>query len=320
MSTRTAKANKDDPPLIAGWPVAVASGESGAHAIARILLHYLDILVKLEEGVIAAQDIEYLHKFRVALRRSRSLIESVRRLFPPAALHAVRLDMRWLGRVASPVRDLDVFLADFATIQRAVPLGHRKGSAALRKTLLDLHGKAHIRLTQALRSKRYRLFKENWGKFLALFPLENKHPAKADRPINRLADRAITRQYRQLGKLSKHIDGPVPIETLHELRKDIKRLRYLIEAFASLYPAAEIERVQTQLVGFQDSLGKVVDCAAQRLLLKQWRKQMQDAASPASLYAIEALQAALTDREVAAREEFVTHHQGALRTRDRPRM
>ncbi len=320
MSIRTRKANKSEQASIAGWPLAVDSGESGARAIARILLHYLDILVKLEDGVVAAQDIEYLHKFRVGLRRSRSLIECLRRLIPPAVLRAVRMDMRWLGRVAGPARDLDVFLADFATIQRSVPLEHRKGCAALRKALLNLQDKSHARLMKALHSQRYRLFKEKWRSFLALYPLEGNHPVEAERPIERLANRAIKRLYRQLSKASKDLAGAVPVGTLHALRKDIKRLRYLLEAFASLYSARELERSLAHLIPLQDALGKLVDCATQRLLLEQWRKQMQGAASQETLYTIEALQIALVSQELVAREEFAGYHQRALHRQDRPRM
>ena len=43
--------------------------------------------------------------------------------------------------------------------------------------------------------------------------------------------------YKQMVKMGSSIDDDSPAEDLHELRKVGKELRYLLEFFASLYPA-----------------------------------------------------------------------------------
>ena len=57
-----------------------------------------------------------------------------------------------------------------------------------------------------------------------------------------LASHRITRVYRKMVRMGSAIDDDSPAEDLHELRKVGKELRYLLEFFASLYPAESSSR------------------------------------------------------------------------------
>ena len=59
------------PPVQAELPADVA--------VARVLLSFLDELDATHDGTVSDIDIEFLHEFRVAVRRSRAAVETARR-------------------------------------------------------------------------------------------------------------------------------------------------------------------------------------------------------------------------------------------------
>lgn len=61
-------------------------------------------------GTLWGKDIEFLHDFRVACRRSRSILSQLKSAFPESAIKPFLEDFAWLSRLTSAVRDLDVFL------------------------------------------------------------------------------------------------------------------------------------------------------------------------------------------------------------------
>lgn len=55
-------------------------------AMRRILLALLEAMEVNETGTIANLDTEFLHGFRVAVRRTRSVLGQMKTVFPPATL------------------------------------------------------------------------------------------------------------------------------------------------------------------------------------------------------------------------------------------
>ena len=84
-----------------------------ASAVATVLETFLTDIEANLSGVIEDIDIEFLHDFRVAVRRSRSTREAARRR--PAARPGrgwVTPEFKWLGDLTTPSRDLDVHLLE----------------------------------------------------------------------------------------------------------------------------------------------------------------------------------------------------------------
>ena len=61
------------------------------------------------------------------------------------------------------------------------------------------------------------------------------------------------------------------IKKLHELRKDCKKLRYLLELISD--QDKDIEKTVKQLDDIQDILGEIHDCDATIMFLRQQKKQ-----------------------------------------------
>ena len=123
----------------------------------------LDIIQANEPGLRSALDTEFLHDFRVAVRRTRSLLGQIRHVFPPDVVAHFSTEFSWLGRLTGAARDLDVLLlalrgrqADFAA----------DDLAAVTTFLTDSQQLEYRTLVEALDGERYRRLVSEWRTFL----------------------------------------------------------------------------------------------------------------------------------------------------------
>jgi CHAD domain-containing protein len=130
----------------------------------------------------------------------------------------------------------------------------------------------------------------------------------ADLPIEQVASRRIWRMYRKVRKAGRAVTHDGPPEAMHELRKDCKKLRYLIEFFRGLYPAREIKDLVKALKALLDNLGEFQDLEVQADKLRGFARgfDAQDPATLPSVMAIGALVADLLRRQQAAHERFAS--------------
>ena len=77
---------------------------------------------------------------------------------------------------------------------------------------------------------------------------------------------SLNLRYRRLFKAAGNIDSP---EAMHRLRICAKKLRYLSEFFAGLYPRHKVKRFISSLGVLQEELGAVNDAATCRELVAQ---------------------------------------------------
>jgi triphosphatase len=75
-----------------------------------------------------------------------------------------------------------------------------------------------------------------------------------------LARKALTKTWKRVRKRGRGIES-LNAEQRHELRKALKKLRYTVEFFSSLYPAKEAERFGKRLKKLQKLCGDVSDAA-----------------------------------------------------------
>ena len=81
-------------------------------AVADALLGYLAEMDATVDGIVDDIDTEYLHDFRVAVRRTRSVLKMLGDVLPPGLAERVAPEFRWLGDITTPTRDLDVYLLE----------------------------------------------------------------------------------------------------------------------------------------------------------------------------------------------------------------
>jgi len=238
-----------------------------ANAAARLILRYLLELMRANEaGIKADADIEFLHEYRVAVRRTRSVLGQIRNVFPPEKVECFKREFGNLGRRTNDLRNLDVFLSTEADYRARLPGDMREDITPLFDFLRSRRSEVFAGVVASLESAPYGRFLDEWDRFLHQ-PIGENYPRNARVPIIKLARRRIDRQYHTVLRDGVHaLDHPED-EVLHTLRLECKKLRYLLEFFAVLFPPEEVAPLLKRLKRLQDNLGAVSDLGDQRAYL-----------------------------------------------------
>lgn len=250
-------------------PAATVSADEGAR---RIHLALLGTLVANERGVRDQVDTEFLHDFRVAVRRTRSLLTQIRRVFPPAIVEHFAAEFSWLGRLTGPPRDMDVLVLSI----RAEHTGLSASDAeALLAILGDLQQQEHRTLADALDGGRYARLLAAWRAFLDSRGEPHVDAPQAGRLLADVISRRAWRLSRRIAASTDTIDEGTEAARLHGVRITAKKLRYLIDVTPGFYEPAALEGVLRALKHLQRVLGDFNDAHVQagRLLAcrRTWR-------------------------------------------------
>ncbi len=243
-------------------------------AVKRLLGFFLSVIEAHREAVIADVDSDCLHDLRVAARRSRSLLRQARHVLPARRTEQARTFFTRLGQATNRQRDLDVMLLNFDLYRARLPVPARGRLDILYAWIVEQRRLALEDSTAFLRSADCARFMVDWRAYLATPPPRRSVLVRAAWSVERLAAARIWKAYKRVLAEGAAIDESSPPQALHELRKRCKTLRYLIECFASLYPAGKIERALKILKRLQDILGEYQDLHAHVLLLCEARALM----------------------------------------------
>jgi CHAD domain-containing protein len=283
-----------------------AEQRADAAAVA-VLLRLLDVIEANVDGALTDLDSEFLHDLRVAVRRTRSVQRELRGVFGPAELARFRTEFRWLQQATGDVRDLDVYVLEFAEFRAMIPLALRPDLEPLLGVLRTRRAGARRAMVRELRSVRAGTLLSEWRTFLGgLTRLPEHDRPDAARPIGELAGERIRKVYKRMLKMGGAIDAASPPQDYHELRKKGKELRYMLELFgAPLYPAAVVKPMIKALKSLQDVLGRHQDREVQVATLRALLDEVSALpGGAAALMAIGVLVQELGADERAARAEF----------------
>jgi CHAD domain-containing protein len=292
--------------------LALNPDAEATHAWAEVLATLAETLDANEPGARDDLDSEFLHDFRVAVRRTRSVLAQGRGVLAPAPLTRFRDDFAWLGTVTSPTRDLDVWLLTLPELAAGIDETLRDELEPLR-ALLERHQRtAQRRLVRDLDSPRYARLRRDYAAWLAQLATDEDTEADggtdlpdARRGAPAVAGARIAKAYKRVVRDGRRIDDDSPPESLHELRKDAKRLRYALECFGSLFPSEPVQALVRDLKGLQDCLGEFQDCEVQAGTLRGYADDLaRSRAGAGTLLAMGALVEQLAERQHRARAAF----------------
>ena len=240
------------------------------------LLHHLLIIMERNlPGTRQDLDSEFLHDFRVAVRRTRSLLSQVKGVMPPAVARHFGAEFKWLGQITGTTRDLDVYLLKLPGYRAELPASMQDDLQPLQDYLVRHQQREQRKLARQLASMRCRRLLEGWRDLLGNSWHDSQWPEKAARPILESANRKSWKTYRLVLEEGLAISDDSPPAALHELRISCKKLRYLMEFFQSLHPADLINKQIKALKGLQDTLGDFQDLEVQADALRDFGHAMQ---------------------------------------------
>ncbi|MGO9974386.1 MAG: CHAD domain-containing protein [Solirubrobacteraceae bacterium] len=276
-------------------------------AAVRVLQRLLEVMDDTLPGTLADLDTEFLHDYRVAVRRTRSVQRELARAFEPGPLAQMRTEFRWLQQVTSETRDLDVYVLDFEQMRGLLPELLRSDLDPLLGVLRRRRLLARQAMSRDLRSERSERLRVDWTALLGSLverPVQER-PYGA-RPIGEVSAERIRRVYRQMAKMGDAIDPESPPEDYHELRKKGKELRYLLELFGvPLHDETVVKPMIRSLKGLQDVLGRHQDREVQIGKLRSLASEVSTiTGGPGAVLAMGALIERLHEDMLAARGEF----------------
>ena len=234
----------------------------------RVALQRLtDAMTSTFSGVLRGDDPEDLHAFRVAVRRIRTMLQDGADILESESRDRFRHDFRWLGDITTPTRDADVHLLEFPQLVDALPSVSASALETLRESLQQHRSVCHAAMSIELRSPQRAEFASAWIAFLADDDAWSADEERSAEPAVAIVTERIERAHRQLVKNGRKITKKSPAIALHELRKEGKRLRYLIECFRPLLDPKSVDTVLGPLRDLQDVLGEFQDTEVQAVAL-----------------------------------------------------
>ena len=239
---------------------ATRPDEPMAEAGRAILRFHFERMLAEEEGTRKGEDPEALHRMRVATRRQRAALRIVARHFRKKAVRDFRDELRTLAERLGAVRDLDVLIERFQAYRSALGA---ETAHALEPLLDDWRRRRDVarhEMLHHLDGDAYQSFTTRYAEFLES-PGAGVKEAHDDAPQPRLVRDVLPSEiWEHYGRLHAYA-GVVewaPIETVHALRIEGKRLRYLLEFFSeALGPG--LGKVIEALVALQDHIGELHD-------------------------------------------------------------
>jgi len=276
-------------------------------AVARLLLRLLDTLEQNVDGVLRDIDTEFLHDLRVAVRRSRSAIKLLGEVLPADLARHYAAEFKWLGDLTTPTRDLDVHLLGFGAMTAQLTAASPADLEPFRAFLVRRRAREFRRLAAALRGPRFRAITDDWRKeLLEIRDAGGPSRRRREPTAAELALRTTGRAFRRVAAHGAAITADSPPESLHDLRKRAKELRYLLEFFAPLHDPVAYRKVLSDLKSLQDCLGDFQDSQVQRQEIHTLADAMlaERAAPAATLLAMGEIAANLTLSQAEARADF----------------
>jgi len=277
-------------PLDEGMPAAAALKQIHRELLRRIEAN--------EDGVRSVVPGEYLHDFRVAVRRTRTGLRQLRQVYPRAIGDRFAGDFKWLSGLTGTARDLQVYRRAFETFPAALGADGVADLAPFAGFLREHERDERQRCTGALSSSRYHELKDDWRGFLQGTGASGQHPDGPDaaRPVRAVAAQRIRAAYDRVVRRSSELQADSPAATFHRMRLDCKKLRYLLEFFGNLFDGEEGVQTIRSLRRTQDALGAINDLRVQAEWLARY--DVDGAAT-------RALADYLGERQTRERQEFL---------------
>lgn len=214
-------------------------------------------------GALVSPDPEYVHQFRVTLRRLRTLLKVYKSTLPRGFAQSWSDTLGKLAAGTGDARDLDVLRE---TILQPV-LDSEDGPAleSLMQRAMDACLKAREAAHSSLSASVHAVPLLTFARALNTLP-ENEDSGELAGFVRKRLNRVHSRACKRLAVAT---EARTP-ETAHQLRIALKHLRYSCEFFAPVFDEASMLRFAKDIAVLQDELGFLNDLKVAWGFLGEW--------------------------------------------------
>ncbi|HEY4139228.1 MAG TPA: CYTH and CHAD domain-containing protein [Casimicrobiaceae bacterium] len=247
----------------------LAAGE----ALAAIMRACLRQIEGNADGLLRADDPEWIHQMRIGTRRLRACLSLMSRLVTSEPLSRLITDVKWLASALGAARDLDVLALE------TLPIIRRGSDPTAARAIRSFGAKVAVRRKRARINAREAVASRRFAGLilcaggLAATPEFGALGKPAPDPPTGTAAREFAAHVlsRRQKKLLHRGEGlpTAPAEARHAARIAAKKLRYATEFFADLFAGKRARRYRKSLTRLQDVLGVMNDAAVAARLARE---------------------------------------------------
>jgi triphosphatase len=207
---------------------------------------------------------EAVHRFRVGLRRLRSILSAFTDVLPDLERRALGDRLRATAQRYGHAREWDVFLGQcVAPLREAMPQ---------HEALRELERLARVARRQALPPDSalrvgFAAVEEAVAAATWLRTPGTGQEERWQSPLRDFAETVLAKRHRQLRKRVKAVDLADPT-TFHQLRIRVKKLRYPAELLKSLFDENRAKTYLRRLAELQDLMGRMNDARVGAALMQ----------------------------------------------------
>ncbi|NNE41207.1 MAG: CHAD domain-containing protein [Marinicaulis sp.] len=244
--------------LIGKMPTLSLTGDETAGDVLRAAIGLVaERITALPPGAIDGRDPYALYQLRVALRRFRAIERTYRPFLTGKKLRRLAKRARIVGKMLGPARDWDVFIDE--TIPEITAGGDAPESLSMLTAAAGgARAAAWADARDTLNTAEFHAFLIDLNEY-ALAPFKKKDLKGAlSKPVRDFAPIALDRQRKRAVKTVRRTDQSTT-DGRHRVRLALKKLRYSVQLFKSLYPKEIRSPYMTAMRETQDAYGELND-------------------------------------------------------------
>ncbi len=245
----------------------------------RYLLDEFQYARQHEVGIIRDDNLEFLHQYRVSLRRIRSLMKQLKYLYSNKIYSAITAQIKTMMITTNQLRDLDVYLLKMDDYFDCLEHIHHQGLARFFDDLQDARKNSFKVVKRRLKSNDYKqqslhledILSQDWERQKEKAESAEKHlcQAAAQKVIDQ-ATQAVKQHTNLIISVHTRTDAKSKNSDdsqIHRLRIACKRLRYNLEYFTPLMKKGMLKEQLVLLKSLQTTLGDFNDASVQHQFL-----------------------------------------------------
>ena len=213
--------------------------------------------------VVGAEASEGPHQLRIGMRRLRTAFAVFGESLGKDRLAPLSDMARDLGQVVGRLRDLDVLIEEVVGGTAALGLD-APAHEALVRALSARRDEVRAEVRAALTGPEATAFVFDLLELIEargwLAPADYSQTERLAAPIGSVAPALLAKRHRKAMRMGRRIET-LDAEALHELRKELKKLRYTADVLDPIFPGKKVEAYLKALKEMQDTFGSLNDAA-----------------------------------------------------------
>jgi triphosphatase len=266
--------------------------------------HYATAWHLHEPGARLGDDPEELHDLRVAGRRLDAILRQFQSFLRPEFSN-LRTTLKTVLAALGHARDIDVALGELDRFSRQLIKSERVGVAPLKAHLTSERARARAQMLSVLDSVWVRNNLQELAVHLGR-PSIASEPSAAILALQ-ASPRLLRRRFRNMRKRADLIKPDSSTEEYHEVRGQVKKLRYAMDAVAGLYGKPAVAMIRS-LRRWQENLGIQQDAAVATQRLNTLAKAHPQSVPAETLFLMGRLAEHHQGEAELARKQYATRY------------